>query len=263
MGRGKRMKEITRHLPTQGVVLRYTNFREADRMITLLSPNLGKISVMAKGCRKPNSRLLAATELFCYGDYVLYKKGDFHIMTQATINDSFYEIRNGIEKLSYSSYILELTEEVASPGQEDNHLFYLLLQILSYLCYSDLRPEDITHVYEIKLMDHLGYRPVLDSCMICGTKADSYYFDVRQGGLICGICHKMEKTGYNIQMGTIKTMEYILNMDIKRINILKIPPSISQELDRILEAYIVERLEKKLKTRQFIEQYTRIKRGLS
>ena len=96
------MKEITRNLPTQGVVLRYTNFREADRMITLLSPDLGKISVMARGCRKPKSRFLTATELFCYGDYVLYRKGDFHIMTQANIHDSFYEIRNDIEKLSYS-----------------------------------------------------------------------------------------------------------------------------------------------------------------
>ncbi|MGB3926841.1 MAG: DNA repair protein RecO [Caldicoprobacterales bacterium] len=253
------MKKVIRHLPTQGVVLRYTNFKEADRMVTLLSPTLGKISVMARGCRKPNSRFLSATELFCYGDYVLYKKDDFHVMTQASVNDSFYDIRNDLEKLSYSSYILELTEEVASPGQEDNHLFYLLLQTLSYLCYSDLNPKDITHAFEIKLMDHLGYRPILDRCMICGTKNKSYYFDVRQGGLICGSCHNMGETGYNIQMGTIKTIEYILNMDFKRLNILKIPTSTSKELDRILEAYIIERMEKKLKTRQFIQEFDHIK----
>ena len=249
------MKEVTRHLPTQGVVLRYTNFKEADRMITLLSPELGKISVLARGCRKAKSRFLAATELFCYGEYVLYRKGDFHIMTQANIHDSFYEIRNDIDKLIYSSYILDLTEEVASPGQEENHLFYLLLQVLSYLCYSDLNPEDITRVFEIKLMDHLGYRPILDHCIICGSDNKPYYFDARQGGLICAACHNMEKRGYNIQMGTVKTIEHILDMDIKRLNVLKIPSPTRQELDRILEAYIEERLEKKLKTRQFIQEF--------
>ncbi len=251
------MKEITRHLPTQGVVLRYTNFKEADRMITLLSPELGKISVLARGCRKAKSRFLTATELFCYGEYVLYRRGDFHIMTQATVLDSFYDIRNDINKLIYSSYVLDLTEEVASPGQEDNHLFYLLLQTLSYLSYSDLNPQDITHFYEIKLMDHLGYRPILDKCMICGSETKPFYLDVRQGGLICAACHKESGVGYNIQMGTIKTIEYILNMDIKRLNILKIPHSISQELDRLLEAYIEERLDKKLKTRQFIKEFNR------
>lgn len=178
-------------------------------------------------------------------------------MTQANIHDSFYEIRNDLDKLIYSSYILDLTEEVASPGQEDNHLFYLLLQTLSYLCYSDLNPEDITRVFEIKLMDHLGYRPVLDSCIICGSNTDPYHFDVRQGGLICAACHNMGERGYNIQMGTIKTIEHILDMDFKRLNILKIPLSIRQELDRILEAYIEERLDKKLKTRQFIQAFSR------
>ncbi|NLI60239.1 MAG: DNA repair protein RecO [Clostridiales bacterium] len=251
------MKEITRHLPTQGVVLRYTNFREADRMITLLSPELGKISVLARGCRKQKSRFLSATELFAYGDYVLYRKGDFHIMTQANVRDSFYEIRNDFNKLVYSSYILDLTDEVASPGQEDYHLFYLLLQILSYLCYSDLCPKDITHVFEVKLMAHLGYRPVLDSCMNCGSNSKSYHFDVREGGLICDDCHNMVKRGYTIQMGTIRTIEHILDMDIKRLNILKIPAPIKEELDRILEAYVEERLEKRLKTRQFMKKISR------
>lgn len=246
------MKEVTRHLPTQGVVLRYTNFKEADRMITLLSPELGKISVLAKGCRKGKSRFLAATELFCYGEYILYRRGDFHIMTQANIHDSFYEIRNDFNKFIYSSYILELSEEVASPGQEENHLFYLLLQVLSYMCYSQLKPDDITRVFEIKLMDYLGYRPILDKCMVCGSDIKPFYFDIRQGGLICSNCHNVEKRGYNIQMGTVKTMEYILDMDIKRLNVLKIPPLIKQELDKLIEIYIEERLEKKLKTRQFI-----------
>ncbi|HZJ57264.1 MAG TPA: DNA repair protein RecO [Clostridia bacterium] len=249
------MKEITRHLPTKGVVLRYTNFKEADRMLTLFSPELGKISVLARGCRKAKSRFLAATELFCFGEYTLYRRGDFHIMTQASILDSFYEIRNDVDKLIYASYVLDLTEEVVSPGQGDTHLFYLLLQTLSYLCYSDLDSEGITRVFEIKLLDHIGYRPVLDRCIVCESDKGPYHFDVEKGGLICSNCYNKNRIGNNIQMGTIKTLEHILGMDMNRINILKIPHTIREELDTILRAYIEERIDKKLKTRQFIDEF--------
>ncbi len=255
------MKEVTRNLPTQGVVLRYTNFREADRMITLFSPELGKVSALARGCRKSKSRFLAATELFCYGDYTLYRKGDSHIITYANIHDSFYEIRNDIDKLIYASYVLDLTEEVVNPGQEDNHLFYLLLQILSYMCYSDLNPKDITLVFEIKVMAHIGYRPMLDKCILCGTNAKPYYFDIRQGGLLCINCYNRGEKSYSIQMGTIKTLEYILDMDIKRLNVLKIPPYVRHELEEILAAYIEERLEKRFKTREFIQKFNKGREG--
>ncbi|NLJ40708.1 MAG: DNA repair protein RecO [Clostridiales bacterium] len=251
------MGEITRHLPTQGVVLRYTNIKEADRMLTILTPALGKISVLARGCRKGKSKLLAATELFCYGDFVLYRKGNFHIMTQATVQDSFYDIRNDLDRLVYASYILDLTGEVANPGQEDNILFYLLLNTLSYMCYSDISPMVVTHFYEVKLMDHLGYRPILDRCIACGTNTNLAYFDIRRGGLLCNGCHKTDRVGYNIQMGTAKTLAYILDMDIKRLGVLRIPIYISQELDRIIGAYIEEQLDKKIKTRQFIKEFNR------
>jgi DNA repair protein RecO (recombination protein O) len=160
-----------------------------------------------------------------------------------------------MDKLLYASYVINLTEEVVSPGQGDIHLFYLLLQTLSYFCYSDLEPELITHVFEIKLLDHIGYRPVLDNCMICGSNKGPYHFDIVEGGLVCTNCFNANRIGNNIQMGTIKTIEYVLDMDMNRMNILKIPSSIMEELDEILKAYIEERIEKRLKSRQFIDDF--------
>lgn len=260
------MRDSTRHVSTQGVVLRYTNYKEADRMVTLFSPERGKISVLARGCRKQNSRLLSATELFSYGEYMLYKKGDFHIMTGSNIQESFYDIRNDLDKLVYGSYILDLTGEVVNPGEGDSYLFFLLLQTLSYLCYSTSNPEDIIHVFEMKLMDHLGYRPILNACIMCGRKLEgtpspkgSLSFDIRQGGLICRNCPRGDGKIYNLNLGTIKTMEYILDMDIKGLNVFKIPSSINKELDRTLWAYIEDRLGKRLKTRQFIKDFYRQK----
>ena len=96
-------------------------------------------------------------------------------------------------------------------------------------------------------MDHIGYRPVLDNCMICGSNKGPYHFDIVEGGLVCTNCFNANRIGNNIQMGTIKTIEYVLDMDMNRMNILKIPSSIMEELDEILKAYIEERIEKRLK----------------
>jgi DNA repair protein RecO (recombination protein O) len=245
-------------LRTQGIVLRYTNFKESDRMLTLFSPELGKMSVLARGCRKPKSRFLAATQLFAYGEYVLHKKGEIYILTQGDIIDSFFDIRGDVEKFAYASYIINLVEEVAVSEEQNTPLFSLLLQILSYLAYSDINPEDITHVFEIKLIDITGYRPQLDVCMTCGSPlSGSLYFQTSKGGLICSKCYKQDKRGYNIHMGTVQIIRYILDMDIKRMNILKISPEFREQLDKILSAYLEERLEKRLKTRRFIEHLHR------
>jgi len=228
-------------------------------MLTLFSSEYGKMSVLARGCRKVKSKFLAVTQLFAYGEYILYRKGDIYILTQGDIIDAFFDIREDMEKYAYASYIVDLTEEVIVAGEHNTPLFYLLLHTLSYLAYSNLNPEDVTHVFELKLCDIMGYRPHLDFCMSCGSTAfDSVYFNPSKGGIICSKCYNGDKKGYNIQKGTVQIMRYILDMDIKRINILKMSSESRAQLDKIMSFYLEERLEKRLKTRKFIEDLHRI-----
>ena len=249
-----RRREQGKIVRTQGVVLRYTDFKESDRMLTLFSPEHGKMSILARGCRKPKSKFLSVTQLFAYGEYILLRKGDIYILTQGDIIDAFFDIRKDVEKYAYASYVIDLVEEVIVAGEQNTPLFYLLLQVLSYFAYSDLNPRDITHIFELKLTDIMGYRPNLDSCMICGSSVSNpVYFAPSKGGLICSECYKMVREGYNIQMGTVQVMKYILDMDLKRMGILKISPEFREQIDKIMSAYLEERLEKRLKTRNFIE----------
>lgn len=247
-------REKGRIIRTQGVVLRYTDFKESDRMLTLFSPEYGKMSILARGCRKAKSKFLSVTQLFAYGEYVLLKRGDIYILTQGAIIDTFFDIREDVEKYAYASYAIDLVEEVIVAGEQNTPLFYLLLQVLSYFAYSDLNPRDITYVFELKFTDIMGYRPNLEYCTSCGAEiSNPVYFCPSKGGIICSECYKVDKEGYNIQMGTVQVMRHILDMDLKRINILKISPNFRRQLDKILSAYLEERLEKKLKTRNFIE----------
>jgi len=240
---------------TQAIVLRYTDFKEADRVLTLFSPNLGKLQAVARGCRRPKSRLLAATQLFCYGDYILYKGTDMYIVSQADVKQSFYEIRNDVEKFAYATYLLNLTEEAVNAGEGNPRLFYLLLHMLNYLCYSDMNPDDMIHIFEIKLIDLLGYRPLLSNCIKCGGELKrKVQFDFDEGGVVCSNCYKLNNNGYTIQMGTLRTMEKVLDMDVRRMNVLKFPQEVRKELDEVLHRYLEIRLDKRLKSRFFIEQ---------
>lgn len=240
---------------TQAVVLRYADFKEADRMLTLFSPELGKIQAVARGCRKPRSRLLSAAQLLCYGDFMLYKTRNLFILSQAEVKDSFFDIRNDVEKFAYAVYILNLTEEAVNLEEGNYRLFHLLLHILTYLAYDDFNPEDLLHIFEIKLLDILGYRPQLGYCVRCSTSLKMpLHFSTQEGGLVCHQCYNRSNNGYTIQMGTVQTFKHVLNMDLKRLKVIGFTPTVRKELDTILSRYLEERMEKSFKSRSFIDQ---------
>src|SRR5690606_22270619 len=128
-------RQIMKIVPMQGIVLRYSNFKEADRMLTILTPDRGKIQVLARGCRKQKSRFLSASELFSFSDCMLFEYMDIYILTGADINDVFFDIRNDVERFAYGTYILNLTEISANPEEGSYPLFYLLLYSITMLAY--------------------------------------------------------------------------------------------------------------------------------
>jgi DNA repair protein RecO (recombination protein O) len=241
---------------TQGVVLRYVNRNEADRLLTVLSPELGKITILSRGCRKPKSRFLAMSQLFCYGDLVLQPYRDMYIMNQAEVKNSYFDIRNDIERLSYATYMVNLTEEAATTGESSFPLFRLLLQGLTYISYGERDAAELVLVFELKLLELIGYRPVLDACLICGSSpADKLLFSPEQGGIVCGACRTPGNAGIQIDPETAGTMEAILNADMdKGIQIL-ISPLAKEQMNKILPAYIEQKMEKHIKSRSFLESF--------
>ncbi len=243
-------------VPTQGIVLRYSNFKEADRMLTILTPDRGKIQVLARGCRRQKSRFLSASELFSYCKYMLFEYRDIYIMTGADINDVFFHIREDVDRFAYGAYILKLAEISANPEEGNVPLFYLLLYSITMLSYSDILPEDISNIYQIKLSDILGYRPRLDRCAYCGEDVSTTNrFSILYGGVICDHCYEREKNGYNINMGTLQTMKYILDTDINRLKNLKFTPQVREELSFFMGLYLAQRLEQYTKAKDFIDRF--------
>jgi DNA repair protein RecO (recombination protein O) len=239
---------------TEGLVLRYADYKEADRIVVLLTPDLGKLTVSARGARKPRSRLLAGAQLFCHADYQLFRLNEAYTMSQVDLKESFFNIRNDINKFAYAAYMMNLTEEAVSPDERAQKLYHLVLDALTFLAYSEINAQDIIHAFEIKLIDILGYRPVLKNCSLCGGSCNNKTgFSIADGGLVCENCRSNSHTKQFIHMSTIKTLSHMLQMDIRRLNVLKVSERVRSELEEILPACLEYVFDKRMKARKLIE----------
>ncbi|MBR4458377.1 MAG: DNA repair protein RecO [Clostridia bacterium] len=172
------------------IVVRYANYRENDRMLTLFSPTHGLVEAVARGCRRPKSKLLSASELFALGEYELFEKNGRHTVTGFTLTENFYALRSDWERLSVGVYLLSLCEAAVQPGQPAQELFMLLLHTLSRLTFTEQPWRPLLTGFLVHYAAIEGIRPRLRHCMTCGRAIgpeEPAWFDPREGGVQCGL----------------------------------------------------------------------------
>ncbi|MDD3839107.1 MAG: DNA repair protein RecO, partial [Clostridia bacterium] len=201
---------------TSAVVIMHTNFGEADKILTLFSPTMGKLQVLCKGCRRTKSSLLSASQIFCYGDYLLFKGKNLYTLSQCNVFETFYSLRNDLKRLGYSSYIINLCREAVQEGQPNPRLFNLLVNILKQISYSDQELEKLVLIFELKYLDILGYKPYLHDCVNCNQRIyeRDFRFSTKFNGIICNKCLKYDLSSLKLSIAAFKTMSYILENDI-------------------------------------------------
>lgn len=179
-------------ITTPGIVLRYANYRDHDRMLTLLSPRLGRVDLLSRGCRRPKSPLMPASELFVSGEFVLFEKNERAVLTSCALQDTFYPLRLDPYRLTCASYMAGLCAAAVQPGQAAEDLYALLLKGLYYLAYDDEADAlETTTAFLLLFADALGYRPRLSRCAHCRTPLDvseGGRMDIAAGGLCCPAC---------------------------------------------------------------------------
>ena len=174
---------------TSALVIRRSDYSEYDRMVTLFSPEHGRIDAIARGCRRPKSPLMNACEPFVSGEFQLFQKGERFSIEQCHIQESFFELRTDYDRLCHGIYWLKLLDSCTMPDVPMPDLFLITLRALAHLNYSDIQPELLTMAFEMHLMAQLGYAPRMDTCQKCGRAIDSdARFDLERGGCVCLNC---------------------------------------------------------------------------
>ncbi len=172
-------------------MLARTDYRENDRMITLLSPEFGRMEALCRGCRKPKSPLMTAGELFCMGEYVLYAQGPRQVVTACTVIESFYPLRLDYPRLSYGAMMLSASMKLAQPEAPAGHLFILLARSLKRLAYQQTPADQIGAAFLLHLAAIGGFKPRLNHCVRCGKRmgeGEGGFLLPREGGICCMAC---------------------------------------------------------------------------
>lgn len=230
---------------TQAIVLRHADYREHDRMLTLLSPSMGRVEAVCRGCKRPQSPLLAASEWFALGEYVLYAgKGRMNV-SSCNVTESFFPLRTDYERLKYATYLLSVAEAAAQPGDRAVELFTLLARSLSRLAYTDKDAQAVTAAFLLHFSAISGYRPRLSHCVNCGRRMEDdeiRLLDIEEGGLLCANCQSSLHPARPVTPAQVRWMRDVLQRGIDKTDL---PPSDAP--GAVLGEYVETRMEKPLR----------------
>lgn len=236
-----------------GIILKVRPFGEADKVMTILTPDRGKIEAIAKGARRPRNRFLGATQPFTYLHLLLFSGKSLHQLNQAEIVHSFSTLRDDLVKMANASYWCEMTEGLLPEDAKEPEVFSLLLQALTMLEQSD-DPQLLTRGFEIKLLSNLGYLPELSGCIGCADQiSDLQYFSSVGGGIVGPCCLGRYPDSQPVSRQTIEALRYLHNAELSGFTRLKASPELRKELRSLLTHYIEVRFERPLKTMTFLD----------
>jgi len=234
-----------------GIVTHTADFRDFDRMITILSPDEGVIGLCLKGCRKPNAKLRAAGQMFCFADFELIKRPTGYIMTGCSVRDSFFELAMDLERMQAAGRLCSLTN-LLFEAQEDaqRELFALLLSAITTLAHAKrVNPSEVMLLCAIRMLDICGYQPQLDSCVSCGAPvgAGERAFSAELGGVLCDTCAGQDANHIRMSAGAISSIRMAMELPNTKMATFHFGTEIRKQLQQAISAFFSERLEQKIR----------------
>ena len=230
-----------------GIILSENNVGDFDKMLTMLTPGIGKISCVAKGARRPKSALLAGTQIFCFGEYLMYKgTNTYHINSVETI-EVFYNIRTDLYKLKYAMHINKIVQDVTQENQNCYNILQLLLNTLYTISETDKNLDLVLGIFKLRLLSILGFTPKLTECVNCKEKENLKYFSLRDNGFKCEACSRQDKSTIAINESTLNALKYTIMAPAKKIYSFNIKDESLEEFKLVTKLYFNEKLEKEYK----------------
>lgn len=244
---------------TKGIVTKTVNYSDNDKILTIITADLGKIQVFCKGAQKPKSSILASTEFLSFSEFVLYDgKSDMYHLSSADVIEVFYNLRIDLDKLAYATTISQIMNDVCQEGELSYKKLQLYLNTLYVLSETDKNLEFVFSIFRIRLLAILGFIPRLGACTTCGKNvikkeqdSDKFesekYFSIKDNGIKCEVCSRLDKGAIKISEVTYTSILYILSSDAKKIFSFEIPENDLKELSIVSQLYTNEKLEKEYK----------------
>jgi DNA repair protein RecO (recombination protein O) len=243
---------------TEALILHRTDFGEADRLLNVYTPRLGRLRLLAKGVRKPSSRKAGHVEPFTHVNLLVARSKTLDIVSQAEIVEPFRRLHEQLERASLAYYVAELITGFTEEHDENAPLFDLIHATLARLC--DVRdPLLALRYFELRALGLLGYQPQLHFCVACQAPLEpvTNYFDPGAGGVLCPRHGEGVRTALPLALPTFKVLRYMQTQPWDKVAGFQLKPETHLDVEAVLQRFIVHVLERRLKSVEFIHRLRR------
>ena len=231
----------------KGIVVSSKDYKDNDKLLTLFTLEKGIVFAKIVGVKKPNAKLKAVKELFCFAEFDLARKGDFLTITSANIIESFHNLTSDIEKFYAGCLILEVIKTVVKENQSNELLFLETLKSLQAIAFDNISPNLVKARFLIKIFEAMGYRLSLTKCATCGENfVNKRYFSPSEGSINCPFCKT--KDAIEISNLTHSTMRLASETPFEKLKSLKLSPDALETTLNLLVKNFEIRFDKKLIT---------------
>ena len=249
---------------TEAIVLRRNDYGEADRLLTLMTPHLGKLRVMAKGARKITSRKAGHIELFTRTNLLLAKGRTFDIVSQAELIETYRVLREDMQRGSLAHYFCELADQFGQEDNEDEPLFNLLADGLRWLCEAPDPKLALRH-FELRLLTLAGYEPRLFKCAMTGAPLEVdgaennvniilTTFSPQHGGVLCNAAARQAREAMLLTPSTLNLLRALQTQSFAALRELQVSDDQHIQMERPMQRYMNFVLERQPKSALLLKQ---------
>ena len=232
----------------KGIIIKDINYKESSKILHILTREYGNIGVISKGCRNMKSKLRSVSSKLTYGYFYISKKDELSTLIEVDIIDDLKNIKKDFSKIGYLSYLVDLTNQVIK--ETNNFSLFDIMSSAIEKINSGFDPMIITNIVELKFLEDLGVKPILDCCSICGSKEEIVTISSDTGGYICRNCYTNQ---YVVDLKTIKLLRMFYYVDISKIKELNILDKNKYEINNFLTSYYERYTGLYLKSKDFLE----------
>ncbi|MCK4403189.1 MAG: DNA repair protein RecO [Dehalococcoidia bacterium] len=238
-----------RSYQTQAIIIKQTKLGEVDKILTIYTPEFGKLKAVAKGVCRPGSKLGGNVEPLTHSLLMLARGRNLDIVTQSQTIDGFLVLKSDLWRMACGLYVLELIDSFTLENSGNHPLFDLLLDTLQRLCQGD-DSETVLRYFELHLLDYLGYRPQLHRCVGCNSpiKPVVNFFSSSQGGILCSHCGQKEPDSRPLSVGALKILRLWQSFDYATARRVKVRSELRSELEQVMPGYIKYLLQREVKS---------------
>lgn len=238
-----------------GMVIATQPIGEYDRRIVLLTREKGKITAFAKGARRQNSSLLAASNAFAFGTFYLYEGRNSYTVRQAEIQNYFSEFRTDLEAAWYGMYFLEIADYFTRENNDEREMLKLLYQTMRALISPNLDNRLVRYIFEWKAMVINGEYPDVFQCSLCGKSAKVAFFDNINFAIICDECIGMNKNYQELSQSALYTLQYIAVSGIEHLYTFQVSEQVFFQMKKVIELCKSKVIDKEFKTEEFLKKF--------